>query len=151
MGLEAADQFKAPPVHPTPSRTTTAGRTARPMSKKEGHPMLEKLPPKIIEHPNGGKGRIILQPIAGPEILKDKCRLYVKCTLAKGCSMGIHQHKGDGEIYYILSGRGLYTDNDSTYEVGPGDATFCKSGDRHGLENIGDEDLVFMGLIIYDK
>lgn len=122
-----------------------------PVTKKEGTPMLEKLPPKIIEHANGGKGRIILQPIAGPEILKDKCRLYVKCTLEKGCSMGVHQHKGDGEIYYILSGHGLYTDNDSTYEVVPGDATFCKNGDRHGLENIGNEDLVFMGLIIYDK
>lgn len=82
--------------------------------------MLPKLPPKIIEHANGGKGRIILQPIAGPEVLKDKCRVYVKATLEKGCSMGVHQHRGDGEIYYILSGHGIYTDNDSTYEVKPG-------------------------------
>ena len=29
--------------------------------------MLEKLPLKIIDHANGGKGRIILQSIAGPE------------------------------------------------------------------------------------
>ena len=113
--------------------------------------MLPKLPPKIIEHANGGKGRIILQPIAGPEVLKEKCRVYVKATLEKGCSMGVHQHRGDGEIYYILSGHGIYTDNDSTYEVKPGDAMFCENGSRHGLENIGDEDLVFMGLIIYDN
>ena len=33
----------------------------------------------------------------------------------------------------------------------PGDTAFCKNGDRHGIENIGDEDLVFMGLVIYDK
>ncbi|MDY4794800.1 MAG: cupin domain-containing protein [Dialister sp.] len=51
----------------------------------------------------------------------------------------------------MLSGKGLYTDNDTTYEMKPGDAAFCKNGDRHGIENIGDEDLVFMGLIIYDK
>ena len=54
--------------------------------------------------------------------------------------MGVHQHKGDGEIYYILSGHGLYTDNDTTYEVNPGDAMFCQNGNRHALENIGDED-----------
>ena len=40
--------------------------------------------------------------------------------------MGVHQHKGDGEIYYILSGHGLYTDNDTTYEVNPGDAMLWK-------------------------
>ena len=113
--------------------------------------MIEKPEKKIIEHANGGKGHLILEPIAGPDILKDKCRLYVKATLEKGCSMGIHQHKGDGEIYYILSGKGLYTDNDTTYEMKAGDAAFCKNGDRHGIENIGDEDLVFMGLVIYDK
>ena len=60
--------------------------------------MIEKPEKKIIEHANGGKGHLILEPIAGPDILKDKCRLYVKATLEKGCSMGIHQHKGDGEI-----------------------------------------------------
>ena len=92
--------------------------------------MLPKIPPKIIEHANGGKGRIILQPIAGPDILKDKCRVYVKATLEKGCSMGVHQHKGDGEIYYILSGHGLYTDNDTTYEVKPGAATGWKIRER---------------------
>ena len=65
--------------------------------------------------------------------------------------MGVHRHEGDGEIYYILSGHGLYTDNEDTYEVRPGDAMFCKNGNCHGLENTGEEDLVFMGLIIYDK
>ena len=41
--------------------------------------------------------------------------------------------------------------DDTTYEVKPGDAMFCQNGSRHGLENTGDEDLVFMGLIIYDN
>ena len=43
--------------------------------------MIEKPEKKIIEHANGGKGHLILEPIAGPDILKDKCRLYVKATL----------------------------------------------------------------------
>ncbi len=113
--------------------------------------MLEKMEKKIVEHANGGKGHLILEPIAVPEVWKDKCRLYVKATLEKGCSMGVHQHQGDGEVYYIISGHGLYTDNDTTYEMHPGDAAFCQNGNRHGIENIGEDDLVFMGLIMYDK
>ncbi|WP_296955047.1 cupin domain-containing protein [uncultured Dialister sp.] len=111
--------------------------------------MLPKLEPIIKEHANGGKGHLIIEPILSPKEMGDKCRLYAHVIIPKGCSMGVHQHKGDGECYYILSGRGLYTDDDKTYEMGPGDAAFCESGHFHGIENIGDEDLVIMGLIIY--
>ena len=83
--------------------------------------MLEKPPVTIIDHANGGKGRIILEHIAGPETLRENARLFVKATLEKGCSMGVHKHKGDREIYHILSGKALYTDNDKTYEMNPGD------------------------------
>lgn len=113
--------------------------------------MLPKYEPTIMEHANGGKGSIILTPIAKEDILKDHCRLFSEARLKPGCSMGVHQHKGDGEIYHIISGRGLYTDNGKTYEVGPGDTTWCPDGSTHGLENIGDEDLVFIALIIYNK
>ncbi len=75
--------------------------------------MLEKPPVTIIDHANGGKGRIILEHIAGPETLRENARLFVKATLEKGCSMGVHKHKGDREIYHILSGKALYTDNDN--------------------------------------
>ena len=51
--------------------------------------MLPKIPSKIIENANGGKGHIILQPVTIPDALKEKCRLYVKATLEKGCSMGV--------------------------------------------------------------
>lgn len=59
--------------------------------------MLEKPPVTIIDHANGGKGRIILEHIAGPETLRENARLFVKATLEKGCSMGVHKHKGDRE------------------------------------------------------
>lgn len=107
------------------------------------------LEPIIRENPSGGKGRIIIQPLLSDEELGGKCRLYAQATLPVGCSMGYHQHKGDGECYYILSGRGLYNDDGTTREVGAGDVTFCKDGHFHGIENIGDTDLVFMALIIY--
>ncbi len=105
--------------------------------------------PIIKEHANGGKGRLILYPILTEEEMGGKCRLYARVIIPEGSSMGIHTHSGDGESYYILAGRGRYTQDGETREVGPGDATFCPDGASHGIENIGSGDLVLMALIIY--
>ena len=45
----------------------------------------------------------------------------------------------------------LKNDNGTKYEVHPGDTTFTCDGAGHAIENIGDEDLVFMALILLDK
>lgn len=109
------------------------------------------LEPIIREHANGGKGKIIIQPLLSEEELSGKCRMYARATLPVGSSMGEHTHHGDGECYHILSGHGFYTGDGVTREVGPGDTTFCADGHSHAIENTGDEDLVFMALIIYSK
>lgn len=106
------------------------------------------LPVKIWEHAQGGKGRVILQPILGPEQLGDKCRVYVKATLEPGCSMGTHTHIGDGESYHILAGKGLYVEDGKSLVLAPGDSVFCPDGYSHSFENVGNENLVFMALII---
>ena len=54
------------------------------------------------------------------------------------------------ETYYILSGKGIYSDNGTLRMVSAGDVTFTPDGKGHGLTNSGDEDLVFMALIILD-
>ena len=107
--------------------------------------------PIILENANGGKGRIIIEPILTEEEMGGKCRLYARATFPVGSSMGIHTHHGDGESYYILEGKGLYTGDGETREVGPGDSTFTPDGHSHGIENIGDTDLVIMALIIYNN
>ncbi len=107
------------------------------------------LEPIIRENANGGKGRLIIQPILSEEEMGGKCRLYARVTIPAGSSMGTHTHHGDGESYYILEGRGLYTGDGESREVGPGDATFCPDGHSHAIENIGSTDLVMMALIIY--
>ena len=69
----------------------------------------------------------------------------------KDSSRAYHTHEGEGEAYHILQGKGLYNDNGTKYEVHPGDTTFTCDGAGHAIENIGDEDLVFMALILLDK
>ena len=76
-------------------------------------------------------------------------RMYARIELPPGSYVGWHQHVDDTEPYYILKGKGIFTDNDqSKTEVGPGDVCVIEPGQFHSLENASDtEDLVFMALI----
>ncbi len=112
---------------------------------------MKKFDSIIRENASGGKGHIVVLPLLSEEEMKDKCRLFARVTIPAGCSLGVHRHTGDGECYHILSGRGRYTQDEETIEVGAGDTTFCADGHTHGMETIGDEDLVFMALIIYSR
>ena len=95
-----------------------------------------------------GKGEIFITHLLTPKEMVGKCAMFAKVRIPVGASLGVHQHVDNNETYYILQGKGLYTDNDKTYEVKAGDTTYCADGDKHGLENTGDEDLIFIALII---
>lgn len=101
------------------------------------------------DNPAGGKGRMKLEKILPPEILADKCGLYARVTLPPGGVLGYHEHHGNGECYFILSGEGIYDDNGNKRTVKAGEVTWTPDGSGHGLSNEnGQEDLVFMALII---
>ena len=80
----------------------------------------------------------------------EKCRMYAEVTLEPGCSLGVHEHRGECESYYILQGVGEYTDDGEKRRVQAGDVTVTPSGHSHGLANRGDTDLKFMALILLD-
>lgn len=101
-----------------------------------------------VEQMAGGKGHVLIERLLTEEQLNGKCGLYAKVTLEPGCTLGAHEHHGETETYYILSGEGMYYDNDKSYPVKAGDVTFCEDGGTHGLDNTGGTDLTFMALII---
>jgi len=103
---------------------------------------------KVLEAHRGGKGHVIIKCLLGDKELDGKCELYAEVTLKPDCSIGYHEHKGESETYYILSGEGEYNDNGVSTIVRGGDVTFTSSGNGHGIENVGNKDLVFMALII---
>ena len=65
-----------------------------------------------------------------------------------GCEIGYHEHHGETETYYLTKGAGIYNDNGKEYPVEVGDVTFCADGNGHGIKNAGEEDLVFVALIL---
>lgn len=98
----------------------------------------------------GGQGEAVMACILnGAEEMYGKGRVFRHLLLHPGCEVGWHVHQGDGETYYILKGHGLYNDNGTETEVGPGDVTFVDSGEGHALLNNGEEDLEAIALILY--
>lgn len=79
-------------------------------------------------------------------------RTFARVTLDPGSAMRPHRHNDDGEIYYILSGSGEYTDNDGkTWPVSTGDCAVCLMGEGHAIRNTGTEPLVFLGIVATGK
>ena len=108
---------------------------------------------KVLVHNDflGGKGTLTNTHFLNNE---DSCgagRLFVKSMLTPGSSIGNHTHKGDFENYYILSGKALVNDNGENVVLEAGDSVLCKNGQSHSIENIGDTNLEYIALIIFDK
>ena len=99
---------------------------------------------------SGGMGEAEMHFICSSEELCNHARTYAKIVLKPGSSIGWHQHKGEVESYYILSGTGVFIDNDKTRtEIGPGDVCSVLSGQCHSIENTSTkEKLIFIALII---
>jgi mannose-6-phosphate isomerase-like protein (cupin superfamily) len=66
---------------------------------------------------------------------------FRKRVLKPGAGIGYHEQHED-EVYYVLSGRGVMTLDDTPTDVGPGTAILTRTGSSHGLRQVGAEDLV---------
>lgn len=103
-----------------------------------------------IKNMCGGTGEVVIKHILGERELHGKCGLYAEVTINPGSSLGYHEHHGESETYYILSGEGIYDDNGTKRSVKAGDVTFTPDGRGHALAPTGDKPIVFMALIIKD-
>ena len=102
-----------------------------------------------MKDPFGGKGNMKMEKILSDAEMGGKCGLYARVTLHPGDVLGYHEHHGNGECYFILSGTGVYDDNGAKRTVKSGDVTWTPDGTGHSLDNsAGSEDLVFMALIV---
>ena len=90
----------------------------------------------------------IVEPLLTLEQMGDKCRLFAKVSILPGHELAPHSHHGEGEAYYILSGKGIYDDDGKKIPASVGDCFFCADGHSHGIACEGDEPVVFLALII---
>ena len=63
-----------------------------------------------VEQMAGGKGHVIIEHLLGEKELDGKCGLYAKGNHRdRTATLGFHEHHGETETYYILSGEARIT------------------------------------------
>lgn len=80
--------------------------------------------------------------------INEKIVQFSYVEIEKGEQVAYHEHHGNAENYYIISGKGLYNDNGKEIEVSDGVITFTPSGQGHALKNIGNDKLCFIALVL---
>jgi len=108
----------------------------------------DSLVTEIKKNIQGGNGAPAITHVVGVEILGSKGRMYSRIVLKSKDSIGYHQHVGEREIFYFLSGYGTVKDDEEIMKIGPGDVMVTPDQGYHSIENTGTEDLVFMALIL---
>ena len=109
-----------------------------------------ELKKETINELRGGKGQVELIHILEKDELGGKGRLYARNILKPGASIGFHQHSGEFEAYYIISGEGTVNDNGILVPVKAGDLVRTDNGQSHSIENTGNTDLEFIALILFE-
>ena len=97
----------------------------------------------------GGDGQVRVESLLTKEEMYEKGRLFGRLTLEPGCSIGQHEHNGEMETFYVVSGHGVFLDNGTEREVSAGDVCYTASGEFHSIRNTGDETMVLIALILY--
>ncbi len=109
----------------------------------------EELTEKINKKSDGTKA-LSLFPLNEFDGISESLKQFSLVEIEPGEEVGYHVHNGDCDMYYIISGKGLYNDNGVEMEVSEGTITCTPTGEGHALKNIGDEKLCFIAMVIKD-
>ncbi|MBE6998565.1 MAG: cupin domain-containing protein [Ruminococcaceae bacterium] len=106
---------------------------------------------KVNTNMRGGHGTVTITNLLNPDSDEyyGKGRLFAEITLPVGASIGEHEHTGEMECFYVLSGKGVFTDNGTDVDVEEGDVCYTPSGSSHSIRNVGKETLRLMALILF--
>ena len=69
--------------------------------------------------------------------------IFRKRAFHPGSGVGLHEQHED-EVYYVLSGKGVMTVDDTKIDMTPGTAVLTRPGSSHSLKQMGSEDLVVL-------
>jgi mannose-6-phosphate isomerase-like protein (cupin superfamily) len=68
--------------------------------------------------------------------------MATRLELEPGASVGYHIHEDTEEVYFIMSGMGLYNEEGKEHPASPGDIFLCRLGRSHSIVNTGEGKLI---------
>ena len=72
----------------------------------------------------------------------------ITSSIHPGGTIGLHKHETSDDINYILVGEGKAICDGQEELLSPGMCHICKKGSEHSIENTGDEDLIFLTVVV---
>ena len=106
---------------------------------------------KVLTNFRDGIGDVTMYHFLTEQEANGAGRLFAKIVIEPGNSIGMHQHTGDMEAYYILRGKALLSDNGTDVILEAGDCNVCPDGHSHSIKNVGDETLEYIAIVLYTK
>ena len=103
---------------------------------------------EIREHMRGGDGQVLIEKLFEKEELFGKSRMCSILTLEPGCGIGMHEHEGEQEYFYVLKGDPVYFDDGEEVQLHEGDSTICEDGHSHGIANRSKQAVKVLALIL---
>ena len=94
-----------------------------------------------VENMRNGEGYVLLNKF------NDEQNSIVKITIPQNGSIGLHTHIGDQEIIYVISGKGICTEDGVEKELLQGQANYCGKRKNHTIKNVEEEDLELFAVI----
>lgn len=101
----------------------------------------------VIQHMRGGEGEIRLEHILENSETGERTGLCSVCTVEPGCSIGLHTHDTNAEIYYMLEGTLELNQNGQLCTIQAGDVVFTSDGESHSIANRGDRPAKLLAVI----
>ena len=102
---------------------------------------FDKMEEKIVSNMRGGEGDVALRTY------QDENNMILYGRMAKGSSIGVHTHKTNSEMIYVLSGTGTMLAEGETEILPAGSCHYCPKGGTHSLSNQNDEELTFLAIV----
>ncbi|MBQ0146687.1 MAG: cupin domain-containing protein [Lachnospiraceae bacterium] len=99
----------------------------------------------------GGQGEVHLTALATKEELLNHARMHSVIELPAGSGIGYHEHAGETEIFYILEGEPVYSDNGTEVTLHAGDVAICPPGEGHSISNNTESAVRMVATIVVEK
>ncbi len=103
-----------------------------------------------VEHLRGGDGFVDKRDCA-LEKMPPHAAMFAEIRLEPGCSIGVHEHIGEYEIFFFAEGEITLNDNGTERVMHPGDFAVCYDGEKHGIANRTDKSAAVYAAIIKTK
>lgn len=104
----------------------------------------------LVANMRGGDGSVDKREYQLPA-MPENAKMFAELRLEPGCSIGVHRHTGEYEVFFCKEGEITLNDNGVEKLLCAGDFGICPDGEMHGIANRTDKTAAVYAAIIKTK